>query len=131
MLLYYRARDVEGDRELKGTGAALSERALHRFYALAAGNPGLWKVLGTTLRWAANLNEQDGKISRMVGPVSGWFQVRDLPAFPNGGIVAEDEKYELKSARVDVTSATCRSEWPTFEMRSVFRDDSPTLTGPN
>ena len=82
MLLYYRFKDVEGDQALKGTGAPLSEKALHRFYALAAGNPGLWKVLGTTLRWAANLNEQDGKISRMVGPVGGWFQVRDLPSFP-------------------------------------------------
>ncbi|MEW6440143.1 MAG: lactate utilization protein B [bacterium] len=82
MLLYYRSLQAQGSEAFGAGGAGLAEKALQRLYAVAAGNPGFWKVFATAARLAANLNERDGKISRMPGPVKGWFQVRDLPPFP-------------------------------------------------
>lgn len=82
MILYYRSRQAEGDSELKGKGAPFSGKALHWFYSAAARNPALWKAMAKGLRWAANLYEKDGKITRAPGPFEGWFRSRDLPAFP-------------------------------------------------
>jgi L-lactate dehydrogenase complex protein LldF len=82
MLLYYRAKNVEGDSTLRGGGAALSERTLFKTFALAAGSSHFWRIFGKAVRFLANRFARRGKIRRMGPALEGWFRSRDLPAFP-------------------------------------------------
>lgn len=82
LMRYYRMKDAAGDREMKGRGAPLPDKALHRLYALTADNPGLWTVLSRWLNLSANIFEKDGKIDHLPGTAKGWSSLRDLPPFP-------------------------------------------------
>ena len=82
MLLYYRARNVEKDPYLKGTGVPLSEKTLFTMYSRIAGRPGLWRIFSKILHGMARHYERDGVIPKMTSPLEGWFRSRDLPPFP-------------------------------------------------
>ena len=83
LLRYFRGKDAEGDAGLKGRGATIPDKALHRMYALTADNPGLWMMLSKIMGVSANRFEKQGKIDHLPAGAKGWLSCRDLPPFPH------------------------------------------------
>lgn len=80
MFLYYRAKDVLGDPDLKGKKRPWAEENIFKMWSRAATRPWLWDWGVRMARPFINKDARDGVISRAKGPFEGWFRNRDLPA---------------------------------------------------
>jgi len=78
--LSYRARDVEGDRRYKGKRRPWMESKFMDILAWATERRPRWNLGVKAARPLINKNARNGVISRMKGPLEGWFKHRDLPA---------------------------------------------------
>ena len=82
LLLYYRYKDVVGDRALGGNGAGWRERFVHTLLSVAGSDHRLWRLFAKVARLAANRFRSGDRIHSMPNGPQGWFSSRDLPALP-------------------------------------------------
>ena len=79
----YRQMNVKGDDKLGGTRVCIKERTGFKILALGLQNPALYKSGVKIARRLLNRRSQDGYITQMPGPMSGWFSCRDFPQMPD------------------------------------------------
>jgi len=82
LLLYYRAKDVAGDKTLGGSGGRWGERLVHKLYSVAGSDHRLWRIFSTMARLAANSQRKGERIRSIPIGARGWFSSRNLPALP-------------------------------------------------
>jgi L-lactate dehydrogenase complex protein LldF len=82
LLLYYRARDVAGDKTLGGSGGRWDERLVHTLFSIAGSDHRLWRIFSTIARLAANRRSDGDRIRSIPIGAKGWFSSRNLPALP-------------------------------------------------
>jgi L-lactate dehydrogenase complex protein LldF len=82
LFLNYRDKDVKEDPRFSSQQRPGKERLFFRMFSLGMSHPGLWKLGARLFRPIFNLNAHDGVVSRMPGPLAGWFRQRDMPAMP-------------------------------------------------
>jgi len=80
LFLKYKAKDVQGDAHFHSGKRPALERFLFKLWSLGVGSSGLWNLGARLFRPIFNLNAHDGVVSRLPGPVVGWFRKRDMPA---------------------------------------------------
>jgi len=80
MFLYYRAKDVLGDPELKGKKRPWVEEKFFKMFGRAATRPWLWDLGVRMARPFINKEASHGIIRTAKGPFEGWFRIRDFPA---------------------------------------------------
>jgi len=80
MFLYYRAKDVLEDPDLKGKKRPWIEEKFFKMWGRAAIRPWLWDLGVCMARPVINKDASHGIISKAKGPFEGWFRTRDLPA---------------------------------------------------
>ncbi|HOQ09723.1 MAG TPA: lactate utilization protein B [Syntrophomonadaceae bacterium] len=78
----YRHMKVTGDERFGGTRVSLKERAAFELMNRGMQNPALYKSGLKIARSYINRRSQDGYISSLPGPMSGWFTCRDFPQLP-------------------------------------------------
>jgi L-lactate dehydrogenase complex protein LldF len=83
IFLYFRAKDVEGDKKLRGKPRPWLESWLYKIWAWAGSGSWRWSLGAKLIRTLVNRKAQDGKLREMIGPLDGWFKNRDLPAMPD------------------------------------------------
>lgn len=82
ILLHYRARNVEKDPLLGGSGAPVPDTLLYKAYAFSGVHPRLWRIAAKMFRPYLTRMKRLAKRKQIKGPLSGWFQIRDLPDLP-------------------------------------------------
>ncbi len=80
IFLYYRSKDVEGDRNLHGKRRPWWELRLFGLWGRAVAHSALWNLGVRVIRPLVNRYSHGGVISRMGGFFQGWFRSRNLPA---------------------------------------------------
>ena len=82
IIRYLRAKDVEKDQALGGTGASLDETLLYTGLALAGSHPGLWRLAAGLIRPIVNRASRKGMGGKGAEALSLWLRSRDLPVMP-------------------------------------------------
>lgn len=82
IMTHYRQMKVKGDDRFGGTRICIKERSGFKILARGMQNPGLYKAGVKIARRFLNQRSQDGYITQMAGPMSGWFRCRDFPEMP-------------------------------------------------
>jgi len=80
LFLYYRAKDVLEDPDLKGQKRPWAEEKFFKMWGRAVTRPWLWDWGVRMARPFINKDAHNGVISKAKGPFEGWFRSRDLPA---------------------------------------------------
>jgi L-lactate dehydrogenase complex protein LldF len=80
LFLYYRAKDVLEDPDLKGQKRPWVEEKIFKMWGRAVTRPWLWDWGVRMARPFINKNAHNGVISKAKGRFEGWFRSRDLPA---------------------------------------------------
>ena len=83
ILLYYRAKDVAGDKALGGSGGRWGERLVHTLFSIAGSDQRLWRIFSRIARLAANRKRTGDRIRSIPIGARGWFSSRNLPALPS------------------------------------------------
>ena len=80
MFLYYRSKDVEEDRGLRGKKRPWKESRFFDLWSRAVTHSALWNLGFRLARPLVNRYSHSGVITRMGGYFEGWFRTRNLPA---------------------------------------------------
>ncbi|MDR3671497.1 MAG: lactate utilization protein B [Holophaga sp.] len=80
LFLSYRDKDVKGDARFNSLQRPAKESLFFRLWSFSVGSAGLWNLGARLFRPIFNWNAHDGVVSRMPGPLGGWFRKRDMPA---------------------------------------------------
>jgi len=80
MFLYYRAKDVLEDPDLKGMKRPWVEEKFFKMWGRAASRPWLWDLGVRMARPVINKDASQGILTKAKGPCEGWFRTRDFPA---------------------------------------------------
>jgi len=80
LFLYYRAKDVEGDRRLRGKRRPWKEFGFFDLWSRAVAHSTLWNLGVRLVRPFVNRYSRGGVITTMGKYFEGWFRTRNLPA---------------------------------------------------
>ncbi len=80
LFLYYRAKDVEGDRKFKGKRRSRKEMRFFDLWSRAVSHRWLWNLGVKGVRPFLNRYARAGVIHSMGRFFEGWFKERNLPA---------------------------------------------------
>ncbi len=94
MFLYFRAKDVLGDPDLKGKKRPWAEEKFFKMWGRAATRPWLWNLGVQMARPLINKDARGGIISKAKGPFEGWFRSKDFPAM--AGITFHERWKKIK-----------------------------------
>jgi len=82
LFLNFRDQDVKQEPRFNSSQRPARERLFFRLWSLGVKHSGLWNLGARLFRPIFNRNAHDGVVSRMPGPLAGWFRKRDMPAMP-------------------------------------------------
>ena len=82
LFLYYRTKDVEGDRAFGGMTRHWKETAAFRLFTYGTTHPWFWNLASKIIRPFYNNGARDGVVTELPGPFEAWFRSRNLPAMP-------------------------------------------------
>jgi len=82
LIARYRHMKVTGDKRFGGTRVSIKERAVFELLARGMQNPALYNSGLKVARRYINRRSQEGYVTSLPGPMSGWFVCRDFPQLP-------------------------------------------------
>lgn len=78
----YRQMKVTGNKDFGGSRVCIKERTGFKLLTWGMQNPALYKSGVKIARRYINKRSQDGYVTKLSGPMSGWFSCRDFPQIP-------------------------------------------------